>query len=206
MWKLTITTLLAVVAPLASAQDYNISAPFALKLTSPTHPSVDGQFLAACHAGAAIEELCLAGKGSNPSDYDTYNLNTTTTDDSDEKFETGILTWTLHGSGFNVSEGLVFTPSLSSNVVAPQFEPAEYYSTMLGFDCEDRMFIYSEYYDEASFKPGTLPTEVTPVPLYHWYACYTYSLGYYYQVLAWVTVGKPINPTCKAVNVVRVFV
>lgn len=206
MWKITIPTLFAAVASLASAQDYNTSAPFTLKITSTTNSTINGQFLEACHAGAAIEQLCLAGTDGTPSDYNTYNLNTTATDISDEEFETGILTWELQGADFNVSEGLVFAPGLTSNVVAPEFEPAESYDFLVGFDCEDKLFIYSSYYDETTFTPDTVPTSVTPEPLYQWYACYTYSSGYYYHVLAWVTVGEPINPTCEAVEVERVFV
>lgn len=38
-----------------------------------------------------------------------------------------------------------------------------------------------------------------------WYACYTYSTGYYYHTLAWVPAGEPSNPTCEAVNVTRTF-
>lgn len=205
MWKLSLPVLLAAVAPLASAQDYNTSAPFTLKVTTPSNSTINGQYLEACHAGAAIEELCLAGTDGTPGDYNTYNLNTTT-NYGNQKFETGILTWTLHGADFNVSEGLVFAPSLTSNVVAPEFEPAESYNFLLGFDCEDRLFMYSGYYDETTFTPDALPTQVDPVPLYRWYACYTYSLGYYYQSLAWVTVGEPVNPTCEAVNVTRTFV
>ncbi|KAJ4416408.1 hypothetical protein N0V82_006750 [Gnomoniopsis sp. IMI 355080] len=207
MWKVTVPTLLAAVASLASAQEYDTSEPFTLKLISKANSTINGQFLASCHAGAAIEELCLAGTDGTPDDSNTYNLNiTTSADSSDQEFDTGILTWLLQGSGFNVSEGLVFSPSLTSNVVAPEFEPAESYAFQVGFDCEDRLFIYSSIYDEACFTAGEVPTAVTPVPLYQWYACYTYNGGYYYHVLAWVTEGEPINPTCEAVEVKRVFI
>ncbi|KAJ4391569.1 hypothetical protein N0V93_005188 [Gnomoniopsis smithogilvyi] len=188
MWKLTIPTLLVAVASLASAQEYNTSAPFTLKVTSTTNSTIN------------------AGTDGTPSDYNTYNLNVSTSSSSDQEFETGILTWVLHGADFNVSEGLVFSPSLTSNVVAPEFEPAESFSFQVGFDCEDKLFIYSSYYDETSFTPGTTPTSVDPVPLYQWYVCYTYNEGYYYQSLAWVTVGEPINPTCEAVEVERIFI
>lgn len=207
MWKLTIPTLLAAMASLASAQEYNISAPFTLKVISTSNSTINGQYLEACHAGAAIEELCLGGTDGTPSDYNTYNLNVSTEATfSDEEFETGILTWTLQGDDFSVSEGLVFNPSLTSNVVAPEFEPAESFEFLVGFDCEDKLFIYSSYYDETSFTPSTVPDSVDPEPLYRWYACYVYNGGYYYQALAWVTVGEPINPTCEAVEVERVFV
>lgn len=164
--KFTVPTALALTATLASAQEYNTSKPFTLKLTS-SNSTINGQFLDACHAGAAIEELCLAGTNGTANAYNTFALNTTDNSGySGEEYETGVLVWTLEGANFNESEGLVFNPSLSSNVVAPEFEPS-YSNDYVGFDDDDNMFIYSSYYDESEFTAGVYPTEVTPEPLYH---------------------------------------
>ncbi|CAN8097076.1 unnamed protein product [Discula destructiva] len=204
MWKLTIPSFLAATAPLASAQAYNTSATFTLQVTTTANNTINGQYLAAYHAGAAIEVLALDGKDGAPADYNFFNLNTSSSGQGDEVFETGILVYLLQGSGFNVSEGLVFTPSLTSNVVTPQFYPSQS-SDSVGFDDEDKLFIHSSYYNERNFTAGAYPTEVARVPLYQWHACYTYTGSYYYQTLSWVVEGTPINPTCVPVNVTRTF-
>lgn len=151
----------AALAVVASAQDYNTSAPFTLQLSS-DNDTIDGQYLAAYHAGAAIEELALDGKDGTPTLSNTFALNTTTySTDADE----GILTWVLHGSGFNVSSGLLFDAPLTSNVVAPQFQPGPSTWT-LGFDEDENLYIPSAAYDESDFVEGVYPTQVTPEPLY----------------------------------------
>ncbi|KAJ6111444.1 hypothetical protein N7523_007505 [Penicillium sp. IBT 18751x] len=61
-----ISALLFVGAATADIQ----SKPFNLVIQS-AKKSINGQKLAACHSGAAIESLCLAGSGSN------FHLNTT---------------------------------------------------------------------------------------------------------------------------------
>lgn len=164
--KFTVPTALALMATKASAQEYNTSKPFTLKLTS-CNGTINGQFLGACHAGAAIEELCLNGKNGTADAYNTFALNTTdTSEDPVQPYQTGILVWTLEGANFNESEGLVFNPSLSSNVVAPEFWPSAS-SDFVGFDDDDKMFIYSSYYDDSKFTAGEYPKQVTPKPLYH---------------------------------------
>lgn len=165
MTKFAIPTALALMASLAAAQDFNTSAPFTLVLSS-DNDTISGQLLGACHAGAAIEELCLSGTDTTASSYNTFTHNTTDNNvGSDEAYETGPLVWILQGSGFNVSSGLTFNPSLSSNVVAPEFVPgpSNYY---VGFDADDKLFVYSPYYDETNFTSDDYPTQVTPVPTY----------------------------------------
>ncbi|KAF3769896.1 hypothetical protein M406DRAFT_354167 [Cryphonectria parasitica EP155] len=202
--KTTPLLLAASAASLASAQTYNTSAPFTLELSS-SNTTIDGQFLGACHSGAAIEALCLDGTNGTATDYNTFTLNVSTSS-TGNAYETGILVWVLETGDFNVSSGLVFTPPLTSNVVAPEFEPGSEGIDLVGFDDDDNLFIYSSYVDDKTFTDGTFPTEITPYPLYQWYACWTFDLAYYYQTLAWVTGGVPNNPTCVAVNVTRNFI
>lgn len=165
MARLTATLLLLGLTALqASAQDYTTSTPFTLQLTS-DDPEYDGQFLGACHSGAAIEQLCIAGNDSTPTSYNTFALNTTTGDESG----TGVLVWELQGSGFNVSEGLAFQPVVTSNVVFLVFEPgvSTAVNSAVGFDEDDKLFVYSSYYDEANLTPGVYPTFLNQVPLYN---------------------------------------
>lgn len=166
MWKLTPAILAAAAAAsLAAAQTYNTSAPFTLSLTGADNATINGQFLEAAHAGAAIEVLALAGTDGTPTDYNTYNLNVTA-DYSGEALATGNLVWTLHGADADESEALLFIPTVTSNVLVPEFQPGSSYQ-YVGFDDEDKLFLYSGYYDESTFVAGTYPTQVAPVPLYH---------------------------------------
>lgn len=166
MMKAAIPTAIALAASLASAQDFNTSAPFTLTLSS-DDADIDGQLLGACHAGAAIEELCLSGTNDTATSYNTFTHNTTDTSGgaSGESYPVGPLVWILPGSSFSESEGLAFNPLLESNVVAPEFFPGPS-SDYVGFDDDDQLFLYSLYYDESTFEPGVFPTQITPVPLY----------------------------------------
>ena len=161
--KFSLSALVSLTVSLVSAQEYNTSAPFALKLES-SNANISGTYLSSCHAGAAIEELCLAGTTVPANDYGTYMLNVSTSSGADEN--EGILVWNLPTNSINVSSGLIFSPSLYSTVVTPLFEPS-YSSNTVAFDEDDKLFIYSGYYDESTFVAGVYPTQVTPVPLYH---------------------------------------
>jgi hypothetical protein len=198
--KSILSALLALTLSAVSAQEYNTSAPFTLKLES-DNEDINGQYLGACHAGAAIEQLCLSGTDGTPVNYNTFTLNVTS---SSTDFEIGPLVWILQGSNFNLSSGLSFTKNLHSNVAVPTFTPSYSYD-YVGFDADNKLFIYSAPYDESAFVAGEYPTGQPTTPEYQWYACYTYT-GYYYHALAWATTGEPINPTCEAVNVTRTFV
>jgi hypothetical protein len=226
--KSLLSALFALTLSVVSAQEYNTSAPFTLKLES-DNADINGQYLGACHAGAALEQLCLSGTDGTPVNYNTFTLNVTS---SSTGFETGPLVWNLQGDSFNVSSGLAFIQNLHSNVAVPWFTPSPS-NDYVGFDADNKLFIYSATYDESAFVAGEYPAGQPTVPtyqvsvalspwpgcfvlvclwdhmadlvLFQWYACYTYT-GYYYHALAWATSGKPINPTCEAVNVTRTFV
>lgn len=89
----------------------------------------------------------------------------------------------------------------STNVALPLFEPS-YTATYVGFDKSNKMYI-QEFVDDTV----TPPKAITPKNLYRWYVCETYYTGYTYTTLAWVMGnGKPENPSCKKVDVVRKFV
>lgn len=198
--KSILSALVALTLSAVSAQEYNTSAPFTLKLES-DNEDINGQFLGACHAGAAIEQLCLSGTDGTPVNYNTFTLNVTS---GSTDFETGPLVWILQGADFNLSSGLSFSQNLHSNVAVPSFTPSPSYD-YVGFDADNKLFIYSAAYDESTFVAGEYPVGQPAVPQYQWYACYTYT-GYYYHALAWATTGDPINPTCEEVNVTRTFV
>lgn len=173
MAKFTVPALLAAMGSFflqASAQEFNTSDPFILLLSS-DDATVSGQTLGACHSGAAIEQLCLAGNDTTPSTYNTFTFNVSTSASVPEDQEpTGILVWELHGGNFNVSSGLTFNGlmTLDSNVVAPQIQPGGgSVPASVAFDEDDKLFLYSSYVDDSTFVPGEFPVPATQRPLYH---------------------------------------
>ena len=92
----------------ATAQEVQ-SKPFYLAIQS-ANKTLNGEKLSACHSGAAIESLCLAGDGSQ------FNLNTTTGEESPIKGQApaGTLTWQLPYSENGGTSPLVFLSFLET--------------------------------------------------------------------------------------------
>lgn len=191
------STILSIPILAASAVVAEESSPFYLKISSATNEDIDGQYLYACHAGAAIEGLCLS-----PSINSTYTLNTT----NDEPY--GSLVWKLplqnNGTVEEVPSPVSLNYQPNSNVASPLMSPGEYGNVQLGFTDEDQLFIHS-FFDDSKAKEGT----TVPDGFYgdfnerNWHACYAITGGYYYHSLNWVTAGEPSNPTCEPVEVVK---
>lgn len=88
----------------------------------------------------------------------------------------------------------------STNVALPLFEPTET-GQQVGFDSTNRMHVQSYLNDTAN-----PPTSTQVHGYYRWYVCSTNFEGYVYQTLAWVMGnGKPENPSCEKVDVIRKF-
>lgn len=185
--------LFAFVATAVTAQ-YNIaSKPFYLTLTS-KDATVNGHVLFACHEGAAIEGLCLGGLFHENPDASTFGFNTSAYGSS------GVLTYTLVGGNFVESEPMSLEYNPASNVAVPLFAPG-YDTTYVGFDKDNKLYIPS-YIDDTHAPPVA---EGSEKDYYRWYICDTYA-GYSYTTLAWTAgLHSPQNPSCKKVDVVRVF-
>lgn len=203
--KLSTVALALNLAIGTSAQIYgNQSAPFHLVLES-ENKTINGQYLAACHTGAAIESICLAGipSPSKPGEIKapTFNFNT-----SENYLPTvegnsppGLLTYELRGSNFNLSQPMNLIPFQASNVALLLFRP-ESTGLEVNFDCEDRMNV------EFGLDDTVIPIETSAKAYYRWYSCSTWYGGYRYVTLNWVFGNKePQNPTCVKVNVKRVW-
>lgn len=191
-----ITGLFAFAASQVTAQYLNQSAPFYLVLSS-RNQTYDGSTLSACHEGAAIEGLCLGGKLSSTSVTYTFNTSSDATPDP-ILGPAGTVNYELRGGNFNLSSPLEITSPVTSNVAVPLFTPG-LGSTSVGFDSENRLFVFSYIDDTVS------PPEYKVQGFYRWYVCLT-NAGYTYTTLAWV-VGphSPENPSCVKVEVKRVF-
>jgi len=197
-----ISTAIALLSAGVSAQYTNQSAPFSLVVLS-ANTTYNSTVLGACHEGAAIEGLCVAGAYNPPeSSYSTFTLNVSATDTSYNTTlgETGYLTWELQGANFNLSEPLTFPYNPTSNVVVPLFYPsADTDAQLLAFDENDLLNVQG-YLDDTT-SPATAGT----VAYYRWYICTT-NAGYTYTTLVW-TLGNaaPENPTCVKVDIKRIF-
>jgi hypothetical protein len=192
--RTTITTLLPVLAALFSvgtAQTYpDQSAPFSLKISSSADPSLNNKYLYACHSGAAIEQLCLGEKSEHAAAFSTYYLNT-----SEWSAGTGSLVWNLPLGDISASSALTFGYSPATNVIPSYFVPGDQDAVRVGIDEDDRLYVPA-YIDDVLTPGGDKH-------FYNWEVCNTQFGGYRYQALAWVTVGTPINTSCKSVNVTR---
>jgi len=191
-----IASIFAFAASQVTAQYTNQSAPFYLVLHS-HNSTYDGATLDACHEGAAIEGLCVAGKLTNTSQTYTFNTSANATPDPVLGLP-GTVNFELRGGNFNLSSPLEITPLTTSNVAVPEFTPGDG-TTNLGFDNEGKLFVFG-YIDDTVTPPA-----YKVQPFYRWYVCYT-NAGYTYTTLSWV-VGphSPENPTCVKVDVERVF-
>ncbi|KAF1737874.1 hypothetical protein CRV24_003504 [Beauveria bassiana] len=164
------------------------SEPFNIQLKS-YDTGVNGNYIGACHSGAAIENLCLTNRPV------TMHLNSTRGQDPNN----GLLTWLLP-SNLPVDSAMRLIPDPSTNVAQAVFFPGPVNGQQVRF-IDDELFLVSSIDDTKD------PIEVdVPKPIANWYICNTYFTGYRYKTLSWVY-GKagPQNPTCVKVSVRRNF-
>lgn len=190
---------IALAASTASAQYLNQSAPFSLIITS-SDPTTNGSSLITCHEGAGIEGLCFGAIVAGGASTYTFNYSASVTPDPNVGV-VGLLTYLLQGGNFNESSPMELAYNPASNVAVPMLTPS-ISGQEVGFDKDNKLFI-AQYVDDTK-EPSTSPP-YNPMPLYRWYVCTTYE-GYTYTTLAWALgSAAPQNPTCKKVDVVRVF-
>jgi hypothetical protein len=186
---LTLATALVTV----SGQYLNQTGPFKLQIVS-TDAKYDGQYLAACHEGAAIEALCPTTNASISSPF-YYNYS----DTSSFVSKSGYLTYLLVGGNFQVFEPLSLSYNPGSNVAVPLLQPSAS-GQLIAFDSDDLLYIPGGIDDTKDPIDPQTPSE----NLYRWSICQTY-VGYAYTTLAW-TLGEadPENPTCCPISVKKV--
>ena len=208
---ITLLTSLFFALPLipfvASQSNYpNQSAPFNLYLSS-TNETLDNIPLSACHSGAAIESLCIDTRNDSASEFDTFYFNYTTLTIPSPS---GILTWNLVGSGFVENEAMAFIYNPTSNVALPLLYPDPDQAQQIQFNNKTgEMGIALTVVDTVSPPYAAEPMKNGKYqPVYRWYVCRTYFLGYTYETLAWKLGNEatPENPSCQSVKVRRVFI
>lgn len=199
------TTILAAAVSLAtsvSAQNYyNISSkPFHLVLESAKNKTLNGATLSPCHEGAAIEGLCLSlNKDLSQAQLYTFNTSFYDTSAPTDIGKPGVLVYTLPVGNMPVPSALTLNANAVSNVAVPLFFPGSDNAEQVAFDKNNHLNIQG-YIDDTVYPPAT-----GTKAYYRWYICNTQA-GYAYTTLAWVYGNKaPENPTCRKVDVKRVF-
>ena len=185
-------SLIALAAVRATAQDPKQSPPFKLILTSHNR-TLNGASLVACHEGAAIESLCIHGNVSS-----IFYLNYTQGWNPPSLGLYGSLTWNLPSGGQNFSSSMELHVNPTSNVALPLFFPGNSNNPVA--IAEDGKLIIPSFVDD-----NVTPPKYQTVAPSRWWACIT-RYGYLYQTLNWVLgPGRPQNPSCEKVAVVRVY-
>ncbi|KAI1342956.1 hypothetical protein F5Y15DRAFT_371472 [Xylariaceae sp. FL0016] len=181
----------------------NQSAPFNLVLSSTVNTTLNGIKLTACHAGAAVEALCLDTTGAAAS-AQSYHFNISSDGQTDPNLlEAGLLTWTNTGGSLNYSQSMAFVYNTASNVAYPMFYPDT--AQPVAFTTEDLMAVPATVND-AIAPPVPYGTGITYWDN-RWAICEAYFQSYTYVALQWVLGnGEAQNPSCQAVTVKRVFV
>jgi len=180
------------------------SEPFFLKVVSATNATLNGRYLTACHAGAALETLCVDKTDiptTNPA-YGTFYLNTTVWAGVEQ--EAGTLVWDLRlADGMVVPSAMDLRYSPGTNVAQTWVTPSVS-TTSVGFNGTS-MYV-SAYPDDSTFVDGVYPEPLSQSgrQVTSWYSCWVMAGSYFYNALTLVTGGVPRNPTCQAVSVVRV--
>lgn len=212
--KFTSTSFLALAAASKGAAQTtptytNQSAPFTLQIANSANASLNGLYFFACHAGAAIEGICIGGSTPLSGSSSTFYYNTTDTDTGGSDDGQGLLVWNLPISGLPGTDHVSQATALQwyrpgTNVVVPLFGLDA--GTPVHFTDDNKLTI-EDYYNDANYVAGQFPDSTPTETVYNnWYLCWTsVGVGYTYEALSWVTAGAPHNPTCEKVDVVRTF-
>lgn len=200
----TLLSLVALGASTVLAQQDQQTGPFALRLSA-SSSSLDGQYLVACHAGAAIEALCLLGSDEFTTDegYTSFYLNTS----SGSSY--GSLLWNLPIEDGDTTEEVPSIMSLAydlgTNVAVPYFEPSSV-ATPAGLTSDGELYLWTAFNDAYAVADADASADIIDDPrnLTQWYACYS-AIGdsYYDHIIAWVTSGESHNPTCQSVKIFK---
>ncbi|KAI2467771.1 hypothetical protein F4781DRAFT_400589 [Annulohypoxylon bovei var. microspora] len=191
---------------LAQSNYPNQSAPFNLVLSS-SNSTLDGQKLAACHSGAAIESLCLDESVSTP-EFQTFYFNGSAQAPTSPGFlPAGLITWTFTGGSppFTQNTAMAFFYNAASNLAFPLIWPSDDAAQPVAFTDAGLLAVGANTNDAVS-PPKPFDNDITYLAD-RWAICVTYWQGYGYTALQYVMGDqKPQNPSCQYVSVKRVFV
>ncbi|KAF2966377.1 hypothetical protein GQX73_g7174 [Xylaria multiplex] len=75
-------------------------------------------------------------------------------------------------------------------------------AVLTGFNAENKTFL-THYMDDSTAAPGKRPP-YKDYRYYNWAVCWQAFSNVYAPILSWVTTGRPHNPTCELVDLVKV--
>ncbi|KAI0399273.1 hypothetical protein F4802DRAFT_612451 [Xylaria palmicola] len=90
----------------------------------------------------------------------------------------------------------------NTNVALPVFGAAAGTVDLAGFDGDRRAF-YDYYTDDAESVPGRPANVSRDINYYNWAVCWQTYNAVTGPSLSWITAGKPHNPTCEPVDLLR---
>ncbi|KAJ4402495.1 hypothetical protein N0V91_007209 [Didymella pomorum] len=201
-----LTALSAVSAVTAASDGYwDVQSPgFRLVLRS-SNSTYNGTALGACHQGAAIEGLCITGETVQdpPSSYTTFyhNVSSARNEAAGAANADGPISWLLRAGNLTVPSAMHLALDTTSNVANPTFFPGTDDFTSVAFEEDGCLYIDASRDDTVSppvyFDPDR--------HVKNWYICLT-RYSYLYTTLSWKVglTGKPQNPSCQPVDVIRV--
>ncbi|KAI1444343.1 hypothetical protein F5Y02DRAFT_390483 [Annulohypoxylon stygium] len=199
---------LATAFGLAAAQSNypNQSAPFNLVLES-SNTTLNGQKLAACHSGAAVESLCLDTSVSTP-EFQTFFFNGSAQAPTTPGFlPSGLITWTFTGGSppFTSNTAMQFFYNAASNLAFPLIWPTADNASPVAIT-DDGLLAVGANTNDAVVPPKPFDNDIEYLTD-RWAICVTYWQGYGYTALQYVLGDKePQNPSCQLVKVKRVYV
>ncbi|KAI0198207.1 hypothetical protein F4808DRAFT_436880 [Astrocystis sublimbata] len=216
-----VTTLLGglvLAASVATAQDFTTEGPFALRVKGRSaNSSIDG----------ILTSLPSVSTFSLLQYHPQSTTNTTTTTTTYATLPQ--LTDASHHFYYNYSSG-VGVGFLLTDVDAPegefgyrgksmslQYSPATNVALPLlgnavaglagfiaqsAFDAENKTYLIYGV-DDAAIRAGGMRPEVRDRVAYNWAVCWQTYSDVFAPVLSWITTGKPHNPTCELVDLVK---
>lgn len=84
------------------------------------------------------------------------------------------------------------------------FELGQNGATMVGFDEEDKLFLWG-CEDGSLMSQHEIHEDECYHAIYHWYVCMT-EWKTKFETVGWAAGDKPDDPTCQKVEIKRVFI
>lgn len=197
---LTASCALALLPSAATAQWTNQSEPFALGVFS-SDPALNESYVFGCHEGPGYSGLCITkiDEGISPL-LARFNFSESS---EPEPVTPGVMVYEyVIGDGTMLSQPMGLVYNVGSNVAVPIFGfSGSGGDPVVAFAEDGTLQLLSPVDDTKS------PVELGGYKVIsgRWHVCETY-VAYRYITLAWTLgPGEPQNPSCKPVEVKRVF-
>ncbi|GAP90213.1 putative cell wall protein RHD3 [Rosellinia necatrix] len=205
--QITTVVLRLGIAATATAQLLQ-EGPFALRVKGQArNSSIDG-FLHTVDLGPALIQKPIQYEpiSAPPAGNETYEFWFNYTGFSQSRgydvgfFLTDPTLETVADSGF-YGRAMSMLYSAGSNVAFPVVGAGAAIGT--GVDSDNKTFV-NIYFDDSTYVPNEPPVVGDGYDFYNWAICWQFFGRVYMPSLSWLTYGPYHNPTCEAVDLIRV--